>query len=76
MDTKLKMSHLCVPVSETMKGILGCTRTAVASRLRKLIHLLSSGEATLRALGPVLGSPVKEKHRHIGESLVKGHEDD
>lgn len=71
----MKMSHLCVPVSEKTKGILGCTRSSVASRLRKLIPLLSASEATLRALSPVLGSPVKERHRHIRESPAKGHED-
>lgn len=38
--------------------------------------LLSTGEAHLGIMGPVLGSRVQEKHGETGESPVKDHKDD
>ena len=38
-----------------------CVRQSVASKLREVILPLSTGEATLRVLGPVLGFPSTEE---------------
>ena len=41
-----------------------------------LSPLLSTGESTPGVLGPDLGLPVQEGHRHSGVSPAKGHEGD
>jgi len=38
--------------------------------------LFSTGKATSEVLGPVLGSPVQERHGRTAESPEKGHTDD
>jgi len=39
-------------------------------------RILSTGEAITGILGPVLVSPVDDRHGHTGESPAKGSEDD
>ena len=38
--------------------------------------LLSTGDATAGVLGPVLGSPVQDRHGHTEDSPDKGHQED
>lgn len=38
--------------------------------------LLVTKEVTSVVLGPILGHPVQDRHRHTRESAVKGHKDD
>lgn len=65
------------PCGKGVHGVLGCTRRAVANRLRKVIpsHLLSAGKATPGVQGPVLGYPVQKRYRVTGASPLNGHEE-
>lgn len=57
VDTKLKMSsqHSALAAKKA-EGLLGCIRQSIANRSREVILPLSTGEATLGVLAPVLGS--------------------
>lgn len=57
-------------------SLLGCIRLGIASRLREVILLLSTGEATVGTLCLLPASPVQEIDRHMRVSPAKGHEDD
>lgn len=57
-------------------SLLGCIRQGIASRLREVILLLSTGEATVGTLCLLLASPVQERDGHTRVSPAKGHEDD
>lgn len=57
-------------------SLLSCVRQVIASRLREVILLLSTGEAMVGTLCPVVVSPVQERDGHMRVSPAKGHEDD
>jgi len=68
------LSQQCALAARKADGILGCIRRSVARQVNggDPSPLLSTGEAVLGALDPVLVSPVQE----TGESLVKAQEDE
>lgn len=74
LDTKFTMSQQYALVEKKAYGILGCIQSA-ASRFREVILPLCLALAR-SYLGPVLGSPVTERHGPTGKSPVKDHEDD
>lgn len=63
--TKLSVSQQWVLAAKKASGILGCIRPSTASRLEAddPSPLLSTGEGTHGALGPVLGFPAQEADR-------------
>ena len=74
-NLKKSTSQQRAPAAKGANSLLGCVRS-VSSRLMEVIIPLSTGEATPRVMGPVLGFPVQERHGYNGESPVKGLKDD
>ncbi|KAJ7414504.1 hypothetical protein WISP_83990 [Willisornis vidua] len=74
VNNKLSMSHQPALVNKKAKGILGCMRTNMASRLREVIlSLYSPLVRTHGVLCPVLGSSVPDRHGAPGMDPTKGY---
>lgn len=53
--------------------VMGCIRRSTASRLREVIICSALVEAIPEVMSPFLGSLVRERHGHVGESLAEDH---
>jgi len=73
VDEKLNMRQQCVLAARKANGILGCITRMVASRLRKVILPLCSGETPAGILCPALENSVKERHGPVGADPEEGH---
>jgi len=73
VDTKLTISHQWAVTAEAQK-LPGLHQAEYCQQVKggHPSPLLSTPEV----LGPVLGSPVQERHGHTGASPAKGHRDD
>lgn len=57
-------------------GILGCIRRGTVHRPKEVIQpLCFPGEVSATVLGPVLGSPVKQRHGGSGAAPAKCYKD-
>ena len=75
MDDRLAMSQQCALVVRKASGILGCIKRSVASRSRKAVLPICTGEATSGILCAVLGSLVQERQGSSRESTAEGCKD-
>ncbi|GAB0182311.1 cAMP-dependent protein kinase inhibitor alpha [Grus japonensis] len=78
IDEKLDMSWQCALAAQKANRVLGCIKRGVTSRLRDVILPLYSTlvRPPPRALRPVLGSPVQERHEAVGARPEEGHKND
>jgi len=66
---KLTMSQQCILAAKKKANcFLSCIRKSVVSRSRKVILLLSTGDAPAEVLCPVLSSSVQRRYRLTGAS--------
>jgi len=73
VDEKLNMSCQCALTAQKASCILGCIKRKVASRLRKVILPLCSGDTPPGVLCPGLEPSAHERHGPAGAFLEKGH---
>lgn len=62
IDNRLKVNQNYDLEAKKASNILRCAGKSIASRSEEMILPISTNEATIRALGPMLGSPVQERN--------------
>jgi len=76
VDEKLDKSHQFALAAQKANHIPGCIKRSVASRLKKVILSLCSGETPPGVQRPALEPPAQEGHGAVGAGPEEGHKDD
>jgi len=76
VDKKLNMSQQCALGAQKDNHILGCIKRSIASRSRKVILPLHSGETPPGVLHPALEPSAQERHGTVEVGPEEGHKND